>query len=141
MDPKNHKQVSFTLDMTNVYPDLFLECAIPEGIVAYHYFGDLYAVIWGGEVEGYTQGTVGVFIANKHLEYRQTIPDPIGLVVMPKGFLIATMAHEMFHAARFYFRLMVWRINTERDEKFAHLLSDLMESFRINYRIAKKEKK
>ena len=60
---------------------------------------------------------------------KKELPDPIGLIVCQYDSEPGTFVHELFHAARHYFRLIDKRINEKKDETFAELLSALVDEF------------
>lgn len=60
---------------------------------------------------------------------KNKLPDPIGLIVCQYNSEPGTYVHELFHAARWYFRLLGKRINEKKDETFAELLSALVDEF------------
>lgn len=62
-----------------------------------------------------------------HVAFREK--DPISLIVLTDGYPISVLVHELFHAARHYFKLHRRRINENGDETFAHLLSDLVTGY------------
>ncbi len=123
------KRTDFTIDLTEKYPSLKLEVCICDTEPSYDRLVDLFN--WLGEFKPFdaseTDATFFGFVD------KNKPSNPIGLILLKKGFNLSTAVHELFHAARWYFKSVGKRINEDRDETFAHLLSDLVEEFEANH--------
>lgn len=123
------KKTDFTIDLSEKYPLLKIEISICKTEKGYERMIELFSAI--GEIK-YTNpsGTEATFFA---LNDTNVPAGACGLIFLNKGFDNSTIFHELFHAARWYFKLIGKRINENRDETFAHLLSDLVDKFENEY--------
>lgn len=119
------RKTDFTIDLTEKYPTLKVEVSICKTRESYDRLRELFYYM-GGNHSVPTFETEATFFGFDP-------PSPLGLILLQKGFTTATFIHELFHTARWYFKLVGKRINEDRDETFAHLLSDLVDGFEREY--------
>lgn len=124
------KTGSFILDLTvKGHPNLKVEICITKTEKDFKRMVELFYSLAGKNPKSLSKTDATFF---GYLDNFGGFPDPIGLVILKIGFDTSTYVHELFHVARRYFKMARIRINKEKDEVFAHLLSDLVDEFEKN---------
>ena len=125
--------VTFTLDLSKQYQ--FLKIAITICPDEFEFTRLTTKISKVFKTRRKSHGSPGALHVGLTTNSPNTINDPVSLIVLKKNYPIQVVVHELFHAARHYFRLTGHRINEDYDEVFAHLLENMVEGFTKQSRV------
>ena len=119
--------VTFTLDLSKQYEHLKIAvCICPDEMAFYSQLSRITKI---AKPRGKNNRRVGGF----HVAFKSSssgqIRNPTSLIILKKGYTIPVVVHELFHAARHYFKVTGHGINEDHDETFAHLLGNMVKAF------------
>ncbi len=123
---KKWTEKGFLINMNDQYNHLNIEVFICEDENSFHNMVDLFHSMMNPPRKR-NDLTEAIFL--EFTDSWKPIPNPIGLIILQKGYTLGVLCHEMFHATRYYFKLIDKRINNKKDETFAYILGDLIDKF------------
>lgn len=124
---KRIKSADLILSLVDDYPGLVVNIYICGSEKSLLSMCNFFASISNPPLKKTFEKTEAVFMGCEVI--KEEWPDPMGFIVCQYDSEPGTFVHELFHAARYYFRLIGKRINEKKDETFAELLSALVDEF------------
>lgn len=125
--PKRLKSADLILSLVDDYPDFVVNIYICNSEKSLLFMCDFFASISDPPLKYSFENTEAIFMG--YVGTKKKLPNPIGFIICQYNSAPGTFVHELFHAARYYFRLIGKRINEKKDETFAELLGALVDEF------------